>query len=150
MSWPERDVIRYVIAALNRDVLREIRMADDCIQRARTLAEPYSRFRDYVVRCATTALSNASALAAEVHSMGGEPPSHAPSPSGARRAATMEEYFAEAQWLLAHYSRRLAMAERFGLPRLREVLQNVVASKRSHLQHAMVIAGAAERPKQLS
>ncbi len=150
MSRPERDAIRYIIAALNRDVLREIRMADDCIRRAHTLAEPYSRLRRYVVRCATAALSNANALAAEVHSLGGVPPSGSPSSAPPRRAATMEEYFAEVQWLLAHYTRRLAMADRFGLPRLREVLQQVIASKRWHLRYAWVIAGAEARPRQLS
>jgi len=30
--WHYQTAIEYVIAALNRDIMREIRMADDCIQ----------------------------------------------------------------------------------------------------------------------
>jgi hypothetical protein len=42
------------------------------------------------------------------------------------------------------------MAEKFGLLRLREVLQEIIASKRSHMKHAMLSAAAGAKPRQLS
>lgn len=151
MSWTYQIATEYVIAALNRDILREIRMADECIQRAGSLAEPYARFQSLIVRCAASAMSNASALAAEVLSLGGIPRAYTPgSRALARGTASIEEYLAQAQSLVAHYQDRLAMAEKFGLLRLREVLQEIIASKRSHMKHAMLSAAAGAKPRQLS
>ncbi len=150
MRWDYESAVEYVIAALNRDVRREVRIADDCIQRARSLAQPYSRFRQQIARCAASALSNASALAAEVRALGGVPPSSLrPRRGKTWRSISMEEYLVQAQTLLAHYQGRLAMADRFGLARLKEVFQDIVASKRSHLKHAALIAAAGMSPRQL-
>jgi bacterioferritin (cytochrome b1) len=148
--WHYQTTIEYVIAALNRDILREIRMADDCIQRASSLAQPYSQFQSLIARYAASAMSNASALAAEVLSLGGVPRVYAPKlRSSAQSTTSIEEYIVQAQSLLAHYQERLAMAEKLGLPRLREVLLDIVASKRSHVKNAAVVAAVGLRPKQL-
>ncbi len=146
-----RTAMEYAIAALNSDVMREIRLADDCIRRARELAQPYRRFQRQLARCAASAMRNATALAAEVLSMGGVPPAQVKQRSWkSPNWPTVEEYFADVQWLVKHYTKRLAMAESFGLPRLREVLQEVLASKRWHLRNAAPLACAAETPRQLS
>ena len=151
MSWNYQTAIEYVIAALNRDILREIRMADECIQQASSVAQPYAHFRRLIVRCAASAMSNASALAAEVLSLGGVPRAYTPRPRGRTRYTTsIEEYLVQAQSLLAHYQERLAMAEKFGLLRLREVLQEIIASKRGHMKHAVLVAAAAVRPRRLN
>jgi hypothetical protein len=149
--WHYQPTIEYVIAALNRDILREIRMADDCIERASSVAQSYSDFQRLIVRYAASAMSNACALAAEVLSLGGVPCRYTPRPRGRTHAtASIEEYLVQAQSLLAHYQERLAMAERLGLLRLREVLQEIVASKRSHVKDAAIVAAVGLRPRQLS
>ena len=151
MIWHYQNTIEYVIAALNRDILQEMRMADDCIQRAGSVAQPYSHFQSLIARYAASAMSNATALAAEVLSLGGVPRTYSPRPRGrAKDTASIEEYLVLAQSLLAHYQERLAMAEKFGLLRLREVLQVIVASKRSHVKDAAIVAAVGSRPRQLS
>ena len=153
MTWHYQTAIEYVIAALNRDILLEIRMADECIQRASSLAQPYAHFQRLIVRCAASAMSNATALAAEVLSLGGVPRAYAYKQRrrGRTRGATsIEEYVVQAQSLVAHYQERLAMAEKLGLLRLREVLQEIIASKRSHMTHAVLVAAAGVSPRQLS
>jgi bacterioferritin (cytochrome b1) len=150
VSWEYQSAIEYVIALLNADILRELRMADECIQRAGSVARQYLPFRHLIAQCAASALSNASALAAEVLSLGGNPCFYAPGPVERAGAATsIEAYLAQAASLLAHYQDRLAMAERLGLTRLREVLQEIVASKRRHLNHAVLVAATGNKPKQL-
>jgi len=151
MSWRYQTTIQYLIAALNADIMREIRMADDCLRRAGSLAQPYARFQRLIVRCAASAMSNASALAVEVLSLGGVPRAHTPRPRGKTpTAASIEQYLFQAQSLVAHYQERLAMAEKLDLPRLREVLQDVIASKRAHMKHALLVAAAGLSPRQLS
>lgn len=151
MNWTYQIAIEYTIAALNRDILREIRMADECIQRAGSLAQPYVHFQNQIGHCAASALSNATALAAEVLSLGGIPRADAPRQWGKTPGvASIEEYLFQAQSLVAHYQKRLAMAERLGFLRLREVLRDILASKRSHLKHAVLIAAAGMRPRQLN
>ena len=125
-------------------------MADECIQRARSVAQPYARFQSLIVRRAASAMSNDSALAAEVLSLRGVPRAYTPRPRGSARGSTsMEEYLVQAQSPIAHYQERLAMAEKLGLLRLREVLQEIIASTRSHMKHA-VLAAAGVRPRQVS
>ena len=151
MIWHYQTAIEYVIAALNRDILQEMRMADDCIERASSVAQSYSHFQSLIVRYAASAMSNASALAAEVLSLGGVPRAYKPRPRGKTQAtASIEEYLVQAQSLLAHYQGRLALAEKLGLLRLREVLQDIVASKRSHLKDAAIVAAVGSRPRQLN
>jgi hypothetical protein len=151
MRWRYKTSIEYVISALNKDVMREICMADECIWRADCVAQPHSRFQRQIAQCAAAALCNAAALAAEVLSMGGVPPAARPRPRvRTYDAASIEEYLAQAQFLLAHYQKRLAMAERLGLLRLREVFRDIVKSKRAHVLHAALMAAAGTRPRQLS
>ncbi len=150
ISGPETVVLR-VIAALNSDILRELRMADQCIRWAASLAGPYLRFRGQIVHCAALAQSNACALACEVLALGGAPPGRLRRREARRaRQVSIEEYCFGAQSLMRHYQERLIMAERFGMLRFREVIQDILASKRIHLQHAAVIAAAVEGARQLS
>lgn len=151
MNFPYQFAMDYVIAALNRDIVREIRMADECIQRAGSMAQPYAHFQSQIVRCAASAMSNATALAAEVLSLGGVPHTYTPRPRGKTPGtASIEEYLFQAQSLVAHYQRRLAMAEKLGFPRLRDVLREIIASKGWHMTHAVLIAAAGARPRQLN
>lgn len=141
----------YLIHSLNTDILYEAGMADDCIQRAGSLAQPYYRLHRQIALCAASALENATKLAAEVLSLGGNPAIPALQQRGRTRGPkSIEEYLAHARAALMHYQRRLAMAERFGLPRLREVFRGIVLSKARHLSHAGLVAAAAVRPRQLS
>jgi len=151
MRWRYKTGIEYVISALNTDVLLEIGMAEECIRRADSVAQPHSRLRRQIAACAAAALSNAATLAAEVLSLGGDPPAAGPRPRGsAYGAASIEECLVQAQSLLAHYQKRLAMAERLGLLRLREVFRDIIESKRAHVLHAAVMAAAGSHPRQLS
>jgi bacterioferritin (cytochrome b1) len=151
VSWHYQTAIEYVIAALNRDILLEIRMADECIQRASSVAEPYAHLQRLIARCAASAMSNATALAAEVLLLGGVPRLYMSRRRGKTRVTTsIEEYVDQAQSLVAHYQERLAMAEKLGLLRLREVLQEIIASKRWHMKHAVLVAASSVSPRQLS
>ena len=97
-----------------------------------------------IAMCAAAALTNATALAAEVVALGGNPPA-SPAGQSARlpAPASVEEYLIEARAAVAHYQGRLATARRLGLLRLQAVFREIVRSKRKHLQHACVIASAA-------
>lgn len=151
MKGPYQTTIEYVIAALNRDILREVRMSDECIHRVASVAQPYAHFHNRILRCAASAMSNASALATEVLSLGGVPSESTPGPQKLLPvAASMEEYFVQAGLLVAHYQDRLAMAEKLGLLRLRETLREIIASKRLHMAHALVIAAIGVGRKQLN
>jgi hypothetical protein len=151
MRWRYRTRIEYMISALNTDVLREISMADECLRRADSVAQAHSRFRRRIAGCAAAAMSNAAALAAEMLSLGGVPPACRSGPRvRTYDASSIEECLAQAQSLLAHYQRRLAMAEQLGLLRLREVFREIVETKRAHVLHAAVTAAAGARPRQLN
>ena len=151
MRWRYKTSIEYVISALRTDVLLEICMAEECIRRADSVAQPHLRFRHQIALCAAAAMSNAASLAAEMLSLGGVPPACRPGPRvRTYDAASIEECLAQAQSLLAHYQKRLAMAERLGLLRLREVFREIIASKRAHVLHAAVMAAAGARPRQLN
>ena len=122
-----------LVAVLNRDILRELRMADDCIRRAGSLPrEQHPAIQRQFTQCAAAAMNNATALAAEVLALGGVPVDPGPQPAGASRAV---QAFAAPYRLMLHYRRRLRMAERLGLLRLREVFQQIVNTKEWHLAH---------------
>lgn len=151
MEWPYKVRVEDLISDLNTDVLREISMAEECIRRADSVAQSHSRLRRLCASCAATALSNATALAAEVLSMGGIPHGFGHrSGVSTGGGCSIEEYAAQARSLLAHYEERLAMAERLGLLRLRTVFQDIIETKRAHALHAAVIGAAGMRPRQLS
>ena len=63
------------LAAVNRDIRRELRFADECMEQAGLLHRGELRFVGaQFLRCAATAMCNATALAAEVLATGGTPP----------------------------------------------------------------------------
>lgn len=127
-------------------------MADDCVRRASSAPQQYRALvRNRAEHCAAAALRNATALAAEVLLLGGMPPGTTLQRRSKRPAAeSIEEYVAQARLALRHYQHRMAMAERLGLARLREIFQEVVLSKGRHLAHAGLIAAEGPRPRQLS
>ncbi|MFY9725869.1 MAG: hypothetical protein WB579_07660 [Bryobacteraceae bacterium] len=152
MSWTCTTAGKALIAALNTDILYEIEMADDCLWRVDSASQQHrASVRHRAEHCAAAAVRNATALAAEVLVLGGVPPGAGPQRRSNRLAAeSIEEYVARAQLAVRHYQRRMAMAERLGLARLREVFQEVVRGKRRHLAHASLIAAAGLSPRQLS
>lgn len=141
-----------LIGALNADILYEVETADDCLQRAGSAPQQYRGcLQKRADRCTAAALRNAIALAAEVLLLGGTPPGPGPRRQSNRRAAeSIEEYIAQARSAVMHYQRRLAMAERLELTRLREVFREIVVSKRRHLAHAGLVAAEGHRSRQLS
>ena len=139
-----------LIAALNADILYEADMADDCLRRAGSAPQQYRLpIRNRADWCAAAAVRNATALAAEVLVLGGIPPDPHQRRSRRRAAESIEEYVVHAQSAVTHYQSRLAMAERLGLARLREVFQEIVLAKRRHLAHAGMVAAEGIRPGQL-
>jgi hypothetical protein len=152
MKWNCTTANKGLIAALNADILYEAEMAEDCLQRADSAPQQYrGSIRNRADRCAAAALRNATALAAEVLWLGGIPPGPAPRRQFGRRAAeSIEEYVIQARSAVTHYQHRLAMAERLGLARLREVFQEIVLSKRRHLAHAGLVAAEGPRSRQLN
>jgi hypothetical protein len=53
----------------------------------------------------------------------------------------------EARALVAHYRRRLSLAEKLRLPRLAAILRDIIGGKRVHLMHAAVVAAADATPR---
>jgi hypothetical protein len=152
MKWSHAPAKEDLIAALNADILQEVGMAEDCLQRAYSAPQPYyTLIRRNVASCAAAALSNATALAAEVLSLGGFPPGAAAlGPSRRPAAGSIEEYIILARSAVMHYQNRLVIAERLGLARLCEIFLEIILSKRRHLAHAGLVAAAGPRSRQLS
>ena len=128
-----------LVGLLNGDILRELHMADTCLRQAACLPlSEYPVVRGQVAVCAAIALRNATALAVEVLALGGRPPI----PRRLRRRPVSDavgSYPGKARKILAHYRRRLHMAERLGLSRLREVFREIVTAKEHHLAHEGLI-----------
>jgi bacterioferritin (cytochrome b1) len=152
MRWTCTIAQKGLIAALNADILYEVEMADDCIRRADLEPQQYrGPIRNRTVQCAAASLRNASALAAEVLSLGGIPPGTTLQwRSGRCAAESIEGYILHARSALKHYQHRLAMADRLGPAQLREIFQEIVLSKQRHLAHAGLVAAEGLRPRQLS
>ncbi len=144
MPWIAAASHASLLAALNADIVQEVTTADYYLQ----LAQFVKQLRNpsicrQIAACASTALSNATALAAEVIALGGAPLlSPLPKRTSLPAATSLEEHLLDARAELAHYRGRLAFARRLGLLRLQEVFRDIVLSKRRHLVHASVIASA--------
>jgi hypothetical protein len=133
--------IEQMVAGLNGDILREVRMADSCIRQATCLGREYHPVvHRQLALCAAAALSNATALAAEVLALGGVPVDPgARLHHGSTRSDPSQSHPVRARATVAHYRSRLRMAERLGLLRLREVFQQIVSTKEWHLAHSGLI-----------
>jgi len=130
------NAIGCVVALLNRDILREFRTADSCVRQATCLSGEYHpAVRRQIAALAAAAMRNATALAAEVLALGGMPivPRHR-EPRALASKAIRQSPGTEHK-MLAHYQRRVRMAERLGLFRLREVFLTILISKEQHLSH---------------
>ena len=142
MKPNQNSAIGRVVALLNGDILREFHTADACVRQAACLAgKDQPLVRRQIAVCAAAALRNATALAAEVFALGGMPiiPRH-PKRQGLPASKSIDDlYPGTLRKILTHYQRRLRMAERLGLFRLREVLGEIVATKEQHLAHIGLI-----------
>ena len=111
-----------LIQALNEDIERELRIADEHIARA---LSAHSFRKDAVQRyssvCAAAAMRHATALAAEVLHLGGVPPPFAP-----RDMSSSRDRLARASELFRRYRQRLKTANDLGLLRLEEVLREII------------------------
>ena len=115
-----------LIAALNEDIERELRIADEHIARALS-AEGLrkSAVRRHSAACAAAAMRRATALAAEVLHLGGVPPPYIP-----RDIEPPRDRLARASELFRRYRQRLKMANDLGLLRLEEVLREIIQDLR--------------------
>ena len=115
-----------LIAALNEDIERELRIADEHIARALS-AEGLraAAVRRHSTACAAAAMRHATALAAEVLHLGGVPPPFAP-----RDMSSSRDRLARASDLFRRYRQRLKMANDLGLLRLEEVLREIIQDLR--------------------
>ena len=115
-----------LIQALNEDIERELRIADEHIARA---LSAHSFRKDAVQRyssvCAAAAMRHATALAAEVLNLGGIPPPCIPGEVPCSR-----ERLARASSLFRRYRQRLKTANDLGLLRLEEVLGEIIQDLR--------------------
>ena len=111
-----------LIQALNEDIERELRIADEHIVRA---LSAHSFRKDAAQRhsssCAAAAMRRATALAAEVLHLGGVPPPFAP-----RDISSSRDRLARASDLFRRYRQRLKTANDLGLLRLEEVLREII------------------------
>ncbi len=132
-----QSAIEGLVRRLNGDILREFRMADDCVRHAGCLPKDYYPIvRRQIAACGAAALANATALACEVVALGGIPvlPGYRkPVESDSR---IIPAWQAGARAMLDHYRRRLRMADRMGLHRLRAVFEQIVSTKEKHLAHS--------------
>ena len=79
MNWNCTAANKRLIAALNMDILYEVELADECLQRVESAPQQHrGSVRNRADQCAAAALRNATALAAEVLLLGGIPPGAAP------------------------------------------------------------------------
>ena len=140
--------IERLLGILNRDIVREFRMADACLRQAACLPRQYHPVaRRLIAACAAVALANATALAAEVRALGGSPviPGRR-APAEPLPTRPIGSGLAAARTMLAHYRRRLRTAQELRLPRLREVLRQILRTRQRHLLHiAFIEAGSPGR-----
>ncbi|MBZ5585387.1 MAG: hypothetical protein LAQ30_24925 [Acidobacteriia bacterium] len=152
MSWIAAASQACLEAALNADIVQEMTAAERYLrlgQLVKQLHDP-EVYRQ-IALCAATALSNATALAAEVIALGGVPPALTRVGPGQLPAPkSFEEHLMEARAELAHYRGRLELAKRFGVLRLQELFRVIVQSKRRHLAHAAALASASLDPRRES
>jgi hypothetical protein len=114
------------IEALNEDIERELRIADEHIARAlsaNSLRKEAVRSRSCA--CAAAAMRHATTLAAEVLHLGGVPPPCIP-----RDMPCCPDRLARASDLFRRYRQRLKMANDLGLLRLEEVLREIIQDLR--------------------
>ena len=129
--------VKRIVRLLNGDIVREFYMADACLREATYLSREYHpAIRRQIAVCAAAALRNATALAAEVLALGGMPIApRRPKQESLPEPKTTSLSPGSARRMLAHYRRRLRMAERLGLQQLREVFREIVATRERHLAH---------------
>jgi hypothetical protein len=145
MTWITGIPEQHLLAALSADIAREAAAAADYLQLARWLKPLHSpAVRQHIAACAAAALSDATALAAELVALGGVPPALFPSPRATRTAPKpVDRYVEDARSAVAHYRNRMRMARRLGLLRLQEVFSEIMRNKRTHLGNAAALAAAA-------
>ena len=119
-----------LIQALNEDIERELRIADEHIARALQANSLANSLRQDAVRrrssaCAAAAMRHATALAAEVLHLGGVPPPCIP-----RDMPCSRDRLARASDLFRRYRQRLKTANDLGLLRLEEVLREIIQDLR--------------------
>ena len=115
-----------LIEALNEDIERELKIADEHIARAlsaNSLRKEAVRSRSCA--CAAVAMRHATALAAEVLHLGGVPPPCIP-----RDLPCSRDRMAHASDLFRRYRQRLKMANDLGLLGLEEVLREIIQDLR--------------------
>lgn len=115
-----------LIEALNEDIRRELRIADELIARALSANDRQTAVQRDSSACAAAAIRHATALAAEVLHLGGVPPPYIP-----RHVQTSRDRLAGASDLFRRYRQRLKMANGLGLPRLEEVLREIIQDLRA-------------------
>jgi hypothetical protein len=143
VSWIATASHACLVAALNADIVQEMRTVDHYLELARVVKRVHGPVCHQIAVCAATALSHATALAAEVMALGGMPPDSTGTASRALPAPrTVEEYLIDARAELAHYRSRLLFVRRLGLVRLQELFRDIIRNKRRHLAHASAIASA--------
>ncbi|MGA2326012.1 MAG: hypothetical protein ABSH05_06965 [Bryobacteraceae bacterium] len=137
-------LLQEFFAAVNRDIRRELRFADECMQQVGLLHRGELLFVGaQFLRCAATAMCNATALAAEVLATGGTPP------AGPQCRHDLVPYWPELQRETArlaqavqHYWHRWRVAQKLGLFRFAEVFLEIVRTKRSQLNDILLLAGS--------
>jgi predicted Fe-Mo cluster-binding NifX family protein len=131
----------WLIRALNSDIVRENRMAAECMDWALKMAHfTGTLLRKQLLACAAAAMCNATVLASEVISLGGAPPQLAGGREFDKPPGGADAAVATGRLLLRHYRNRIQMAEKLGMVRLREVFQEIARSKSRYLAHARVLA----------
>jgi hypothetical protein len=136
--------LREFLAAVNQDIRRELRFADECMERAGLLLWGELPFvGGQFLRCAATAMCNATALAAEVLASGGTPP------AGLQRRRRLVPYWPRLQRdpaglarAVRHYRYRWRAAQRLGLFRFAELFLEILRTKRSQLSDILLLAGS--------
>jgi bacterioferritin (cytochrome b1) len=115
-----------LIEALNEDIERELRIADEHIARALSAnSRRKEAVRSHSCACAAAAMRHATTLAAEVLHLGGVPPPCIPRPLPCSR-----DRMAQAADLFRRYRQRLKMANDLGLLRLEEALREIIQDLR--------------------
>ena len=134
MTPVRNSAIGRIVELLNGDILREFHAADACMREADCLSGKNDLLRRHIAVCAAAAIRNATALAAEVLALGGMPIiPRRPKGQGLPASNAIGRHPGTVHRMLAHYRRRLRMAERLGLLRLREVLEEILTSKEQQL-----------------
>lgn len=141
MSIKQAARIQKFLESVNRDIRRELRTASAFISQAEDLDGSPVRFVGVqYLRIGAAAMCNATALAAEVLAVGGNPPIGTENRNRAVPRCTTRQKIRNVARASRHYLCRWRSAQRLGLFRLAGIFREITQSQRHQLEQILLLA----------